>query len=61
MSRLKAEVRIHRRIAEIGREAWDACADGPDAHANPFVSYDFLDILEESACAVEGSLFKFLV
>jgi len=48
---LKAEVSVHRRVAEIGREAWDACAAAPDYAANPFVSYDFLDIAEESGCA----------
>jgi len=47
---LKAEVSVHRRVAEIGREAWDACAAAPDYAANPFVSYDFLDIAEESGC-----------
>jgi len=47
---VKAEVRVHRRIAEIGREAWDACA-GPSG--DPFVSFDFLDALEESGCAIE--------
>ena len=41
---LKPAVAIHRRIREIDREAWDACA-GSD---NPFVSFDFLDALEES-------------
>ncbi|MCC7268578.1 MAG: GNAT family N-acetyltransferase, partial [Caulobacteraceae bacterium] len=47
---LKPAVSVHRRIAEIGREAWDACA----AHyGNPFVRYDFLDALEETGCAVE--------
>ena len=51
MSSLKAAVSIHRRIAEIGRQAWDACAGS----ANPFVSYDFLDALEESGCAVEST------
>ncbi|MDQ2861367.1 MAG: GNAT family N-acetyltransferase [Pseudomonadota bacterium] len=50
---LKAEVRVHRRIAEIGRHAWDLCADGAGQADNPFISYDFLDILEESGCAVE--------
>ena len=49
--RLKAEVSVHRRVAEIGREAWDACAAAPDYAANPFVSFDFLDIAEESGCA----------
>ncbi|HEY3947714.1 GNAT family N-acetyltransferase [Phenylobacterium sp.] len=39
-----------RRIAEIGREAWDACAA---PHGNPFVLYDFLDALEATDCAVE--------
>jgi predicted N-acyltransferase len=48
---LKAEVEVHRRIAEIGREAWDLCARAPDAAANPFVAYDFLDSLEQSGCA----------
>ena len=41
---LTPAVAIHRRIREIGRESWDACA-GPD---NPFVAFDFLDALEES-------------
>ncbi len=40
---------VHRRIAEIGRETWDAFA----GTANPFVSYDFLHALEESGCATE--------
>ena len=53
MPGLKAAVRVHRRIAEIGREAWDACAGAPAYAANPFISFDFLDILEESGCAVE--------
>ncbi len=40
-------VSLHSSLAEIGRETWDALA-GPSG--NPFVSYDFLDILEESGC-----------
>ncbi|HEX3408325.1 MAG TPA: GNAT family N-acetyltransferase [Caulobacteraceae bacterium] len=48
---LKAEVSVHRRIAEIGKHAWDACAAASDYQANPFVAYDFLDIAEESGCA----------
>jgi hypothetical protein len=47
---LKSEVRIHPRVAEIGREAWDACA-GPTG--NPFVGFDFLDACETAGCAVE--------
>ncbi|MFD3264313.1 GNAT family N-acetyltransferase [Phenylobacterium ferrooxidans] len=50
---LKAAVKVSRRIAEIGREGWEACAGNPDYAANPFVSFDFLDIVEESGCAVE--------
>ena len=45
---LRERLHRHRRIADIGREAWDACA-GPSG--DPFVSFDFLDILEESGCA----------
>ncbi|HEX3917106.1 MAG TPA: GNAT family N-acetyltransferase [Caulobacteraceae bacterium] len=48
---LKAEVSVHRRVSEIGRAAWEACTAAPDYAANPFVSYDFLDIAEESGCA----------
>jgi predicted N-acyltransferase len=48
---LRAEVSVHRRISEIGRAAWEACAAAPDYQANPFVAYDFLDIAEESGCA----------
>jgi predicted N-acyltransferase len=40
-------ISLHSSIAEIGRETWDALA-GPSG--NPFVGYDFLDILEESGC-----------
>ncbi|MEO8927518.1 MAG: peptidogalycan biosysnthesis protein, partial [Caulobacteraceae bacterium] len=50
---LKAEARVHRRIADIGRQAWDRCANPPGQPADPFISYDFLDILEQSLCAVE--------
>jgi len=50
---VKPIVHAHGRIAEIVRDAWEACAGNPAYQANPFVSYDFLDILEESGCAVE--------
>ena len=46
----KAQVRIHGAISEIGREAWDGCANAPDHQGNPFVSFDFLQALEESGC-----------
>jgi predicted N-acyltransferase len=50
---LTSEVSVHRRIAEIGKADWDACTAAPDYAANPFVSFDFLDCLEEADCAVE--------
>ncbi len=50
---VKPAVRVHSRIKEIGREAWDSCAGNPAYQANPFVSFDFLDAVEESNCAVE--------
>ena len=50
---LKPEVSVHRRIAEIGKADWDACASAPDYADNPFVSFDFLDCLEQAGCAVE--------
>ena len=43
------------RIADIGREAWDACACNPAFQDNPFTRFDFLDVLEQSGCAVERS------
>ncbi|HEY3815390.1 MAG TPA: GNAT family N-acetyltransferase [Caulobacteraceae bacterium] len=47
---LKPAVRVHARVAEIGREAWDACArEG----GGPFMRFDFLDACEEANCAVE--------
>ena len=52
MSGLKASVRVHRRISEIGKHAWNDCVPQGSAY-NPFISYDFLDIVEESGCAVE--------
>ena len=52
MIALKPAVRVHRRVAEIGREGWEACTSNPDYAANPFISYDFIDALEQSGCAV---------
>jgi predicted N-acyltransferase len=50
---VRPAVRVHGRIKEIGREAWDACASESGSSPNPFICYDFLDVLEESGCAVE--------
>lgn len=40
---------VHPAVADIGREAWDACAART---GDPFVSYDFLDACEASGSAV---------
>jgi len=50
---LAGEVSVHRRIAEIGKTAWDDCLVARDYAANPFVSFDFLNALEVTDCAVE--------
>lgn len=42
-------IHVHPSVADIGREAWDACAART---GDPFVSYDFLDACEASGSAV---------
>jgi hypothetical protein len=44
-------VTAHASLAEIGREGWDACANPPGRPLNPFLSFDFLQALEESGSA----------
>jgi uncharacterized protein len=44
-------VTAHAGIADIGREAWEACANPLSRPYNPFLSYDFLQALEESGSA----------
>ena len=44
-------LKVHPRIAEVGREAWDALA-APTG--DPFLSFDFLDACESAGCAVES-------
>ena len=38
------EASLVRSIRDVGAEAWDACHDG----SNPFLSYAYLEALEES-------------
>jgi predicted N-acyltransferase len=52
---LNPTLKSHARIAEIGREAWDACVAASAEPHNPFISFDFLDACEEAGCAVERS------
>ena len=42
-------IRVHDRVADVGREAWHACASPT---GDPFVSFDFLDACEASGSAV---------
>ena len=42
-------IQIHNAVADIGREAWDACAY---LSGDPFLSFDFLDACEASGSAV---------
>jgi predicted N-acyltransferase len=50
---LRPAVTAHRRIEDIGREPWDACAGNSTYADNPFIRFDFLDSLEATGCAVE--------
>jgi predicted N-acyltransferase len=43
------QIHVHNAIADIGRDAWDACAA---ASGDPFLSFDFLDACEASGSAV---------
>ncbi len=56
-------VRVISALSEIDRAAWDACANPPGAPFNPFVSWDFLQALEEADCvsAATGWLPQHLV
>ncbi|RAK51017.1 GNAT family N-acetyltransferase [Phenylobacterium deserti] len=51
--KLNPAVKVVRRIAEVDRDAWDACAANPAYGDNPFLRHDFLTSLEEAGCAVE--------
>lgn len=42
------QARLAESVAEIGREAWDACALSVGTAYNPFVDWRFLDALERS-------------
>lgn len=42
-------IQVHNAVADIGRDAWDACAS---PSGDPFLSFDFLDACEASGSAV---------
>jgi predicted N-acyltransferase len=41
------------RLSQIDPTAWDAIANPPGAEYDPFLSWNFLQALEESGCAIE--------
>jgi len=43
-------VRVISALADIDRADWDTCANPQGAVHNPFVSWDFLQALEEAEC-----------
>ncbi|MBU4041083.1 MAG: GNAT family N-acetyltransferase [Alphaproteobacteria bacterium] len=43
------QIHVHDRVADTGREAWDACAS---PSGDPFLSFDFLHACEASGSAV---------
>jgi hypothetical protein len=45
---LVGTLEVHGAIAEIGSDAWSACACNPAYADNPFTSYAFLSALEDS-------------
>ena len=44
-------IEIAGELSKVAREAWDGLANPPDAPYDPFLSWDFLQALEESGCA----------
>ncbi len=50
---MKPTVKVHGRIADIGRAAWDACVAASAYPHNPFISFDYLESCEAAGCAVE--------
>ena len=47
-------VEILGDLSNIARERWDALANPPGQPFDPFLSWDFLQALEESGCATAG-------
>jgi uncharacterized protein len=44
-------IEVAGELAKIARAEWDGLANPPDAPFDPFLSWDFLQALEESGCA----------
>ena len=48
-------ISIVEKLAAIAREDWDRLANPPERAFDPFLSWDFLQALEESGCATSGT------
>jgi predicted N-acyltransferase len=48
-------LRVVRRLSEVSPQAWNAIANPPGAVFDPFISWEFLEALERSGCAVEDT------
>lgn len=44
-------IEVAGELAKVAREEWDGLANPPDQLFDPFLSWDFLQALEESGCA----------
>ncbi len=42
-------------LSDVDKSAWDAVANPPGTEYDPFLSWDFLQALEESGCATAGT------
>ena len=51
MASAKWEARISHGIGELGRDAWNRCANPQGAPYNPFLAHEFLHALEASGSA----------
>jgi uncharacterized protein len=49
--RIEISLSIANGMADIGRAAWNALANPPDAAYDPFLDWDFLEACESSGCA----------
>ena len=48
----KTSITIENSIKNIGQKDWNACANQNSDDFNPFVSYEFLNALEESLICI---------
>ena len=51
MDEARLEIRLIRSLSEIGAEDWNAVANPPGEPYDPFLSWQFLQALEESGAA----------